>query len=209
MEVRWFYEGAIPGEVVEWFRSGERLTENEPPRVDRYMRLGEADGLGIKVREGRLEIKQRTGKGGVIRFQGRASGQIEEWRKWSFVLDTSNEALGGLLVPGSAWVSVEKTRELRRYSLIPGGQLETALAGQFPARGCNAELSRLVVEGQSWWSVCLEAFGGESLLQEALMLAAARIFDRPLATFNLQASDSFGYPRWLASLAPGRDSQPV
>ena len=58
-EVRWFYEGAVSPEVLEWFEQGELTPEEQPYRVDYYLRLSDRDSLGIKLREGRIEVKQR------------------------------------------------------------------------------------------------------------------------------------------------------
>jgi hypothetical protein len=206
LEVRWFYAGAVPEPVRQWFGSGQRQPYREPLRVDRYLRLGRGDALGIKLRQGRLEIKQRLGADEILRFSAQARGRVAHWRKWSFALDTREGELAGSSAPESAWVAVEKARELRRYCFVPGGQIVAIPAGQFPARGCTAELSSLTVEGQAWWTVCLEAYGGESHLQEALMLTAGRVLGRSLPAFTFDADDSFGYPRWLGSLAAGRAS---
>ncbi|NIV28827.1 MAG: hypothetical protein GWN58_04720, partial [Anaerolineae bacterium] len=59
LEARWFMRGSIPHEVREWFARGEPAPIHEPPRMDHYLRLQRSNALGIKLREGRLEIKQR------------------------------------------------------------------------------------------------------------------------------------------------------
>ncbi|MFN2285080.1 MAG: hypothetical protein ACK2UQ_11710, partial [Anaerolineae bacterium] len=60
VETRWFYPGIIPSDVLAWYHYGERAPEAQPTRIDYYLRLSDHGDLGIKLREGRIEIKQRA-----------------------------------------------------------------------------------------------------------------------------------------------------
>ena len=62
VEVRWFREGAIPGDVQRWFHASKQAPLDQPPRTDYYLRLGCDQSLGIKLREGRIERKVSGGK---------------------------------------------------------------------------------------------------------------------------------------------------
>jgi hypothetical protein len=55
-EVRWFTQGVIPSEVLRWFHEERKAFEEQPLRVDYYLRIVEGESLGVKLREGRLEI---------------------------------------------------------------------------------------------------------------------------------------------------------
>jgi hypothetical protein len=200
MEVRWFYQGTIPAEVAEWFHSGTSRPEEQPPRVDYYLCLKKIDGLGIKLREGRMEVKRRQRQHGILHFHERAAGLVEHWRKWGFGLSTGGGELAHSLLPTSCWLGVQKERQLRKYRVTGDDRLVPVPIGEYPERGCSVELSTLRVEGQDWWSLCFEAFGDESLLRQALLLVVEQVLARERVPFPLDAKASYGYPGWLASL---------
>ena len=56
-EMRWFFEGMIPINVTKILKeTGLDISEN---RTDHYFLVQACDDIGIKVRNSRLEIKQR------------------------------------------------------------------------------------------------------------------------------------------------------
>ena len=201
MEVRWFYRGTVPAEVAEWFYLGTSQPEEQPPRVDYYLCLLKVDGLGIKVREGRLEVKRRQRQHGILRFDEQAAGLVEHWRKWGFELPRAAGKLSDSLMPSSGWLGVKKERQLRKYRAAGNDRLVPVAAGEYPERGCSLELSSLQVRGQDWWSLCFEAFGDESSLREILLLVMEQVLAGEGVPFALEAKASYGYPRWLASLS--------
>jgi hypothetical protein len=207
VEVRWFFEGRVPEGVAEWFRRGVYGPDEQPRRVDHYLRLGETESLGIKLREGRIEIKQRHRPHGVVRFHERAAGLVEGWRKWSLPLAGVGEGLAHALVPDSAWMAVQKERSLRNYRLGSGGQLVPVPGVAYPGQGCGAELTTVEAGGAVWWSLAFEAFGPESSLQENLVSGIEHLFAREGVPFPLDARASYGYPRWLALLQQGGREQ--
>jgi hypothetical protein len=191
IEVRWFQHGQIPPEVRAWYGRIGPLPEEQPIRVDHYLHLPDHDSLGIKLREGRLEIKQRQRQVGVVRFDEQLAGLVERWRKWSFSLAHNEPTVPE---PNGAWIAVEKRRRLRRYRVTADRQVEVASAE--PAQGCELELSRIKAADQQWWSLCFEAFGDEATLQENLR----QVVNHVLAASEppiLKANASCGYPVWL------------
>jgi hypothetical protein len=222
VEVRWFGAEAVPAAVADWFERCEGEPEEQPRRVDYYLHLsaepGQAGsptadrlgyppyvpgpGLGVKLRQGRLEIKGRQHAYGVVRFHQRVAGQVEAWRKWSFALAEGWSDPVDLAAP--AWVAVEKVRALRRYRVTGDGEVVTMAAGEIADQACHLELTRTGVAGTIWWSLGLEAFGAESRLQESLRRVAEHLFaagDPP----RLDAADSYGYPGWLEVIAQRGD----
>ncbi|MGD8968471.1 MAG: hypothetical protein PVI07_13255, partial [Anaerolineae bacterium] len=67
--------------------------QRHPAREDHYLRLSDTYALGIKLRQGRIEAKQRVRRPGVVRFHERVTGIVEHWRKWSFQLAEPSRAL--------------------------------------------------------------------------------------------------------------------
>jgi hypothetical protein len=199
-EVRWFYEGPLPKEVLTWFRDARHGPATDATRVDYYLRLGDRLSLGIKVREGRIEIKQRQGQGAICRFDERVAGRLEEWRKWSFPLAAGEGTVRELLTPQASWLGVRKTRRLRRYRLAGGKRVEPMQAVRYPGQGCDWELTSLLCGGTAWWSLGLEAFGQTIALRECLQLGVEHILQSSQPPL-LEAHHSFGYPQWLVGLA--------
>jgi hypothetical protein len=200
LEMRWFYPGRLPGQLVTWLERRSHLPAVQPPRQDHYLRLAGRRALGIKLREGNVEIKKRLDDPGEVEVGPGAVGRMARWRKWSFPLAPRAApgagSLEDLLVPGSAWIAVEKERRLRRYRLA-GGLQAAAVPLEAPAEvGCEFELATVRAGGQEWWTACFEAFGRESALERALLAVAANVLKDgwPLP---LEAEHSSGYPAWL------------
>jgi hypothetical protein len=195
VEVRWFHKGPVPEEVAQWFRRGERERETQGSRVDHYHCHTDGGSLGIKVREGMLEIKQRHIVYGVMRFHERVTGVVEHWRKWSFVLESVDGIAAGFRAQASSWLGVNKDRRLRKYQLVGESDVITIPAFENPDRGCSVELTQIRVKGEVWWSLAFEAFGEEATLRDTLLIVAQHVLARepPL----LCEGDSFGYPDWL------------
>ncbi|MBN1673540.1 MAG: hypothetical protein JXR37_21015 [Kiritimatiellae bacterium] len=198
-EVRWFYPGAVPREIHAWLQRAGCTLEAKPARTDHYLRLAD-EALGVKLREGRLELKQRVDSAGVISLHQRAAGLVERWRKWSFALADSVEALNALLRPASCWIAVNKERAL---CTVPPPQTprEETPAPASPLQGCNLELTAVRAGRNEWWSLGFEAFGPAETVLASLRRATTRLFtgDEPP---TLHAEASYGYPKWLAGLPP-------
>jgi hypothetical protein len=202
MEVRWFYEGIVSPEVREWFQQSGQEPEEQPVRIDYYLCLPNADFLGIKLREGRVEIKQRHRQHGVIHFHKRIAGMVEHWRKWSFELAEVNDGLSNMVTPASSWIGVSKERKLRRYRMTANQVAVAVTAEEHRDQGCDLELTTISVGGKDWWSLGFEAFGSEAILQETLLLVAKQVLavgEPPI----LDVRDSCSYPKWLAMITQG------
>ena len=196
LEVRWFYPGRLPGQLVAWLDRLGCLPAGLSPRKDHYLRLASPPTLGIKLREGNIEVKARLGEPREVQLGPRAAGRLAPWRKWSFPLAPDITPLERLLVPGPAWISVTKERRLQRYRLGSGPE-PVAVPLEAPAElGCEFELSRAWAGGEEWWSACFEAFGPESGLERALMTVAAQVLG-PGWPLPLEVEHSLSYPAWL------------
>jgi hypothetical protein len=153
--------------------------------------------LGIKWREGKIEVKQRLHQHGVVNPHQQVSGLMEQWHKWSFPLAaTSTDPMPDSLAE-SFWVAVKKVRTLCKYEVTSGRAVLHVPAGDLPEQGGQVELTRLTVQGSEWWTVGLEAWGKETDMRGNLHLLMERVFaDSEPPVF--QADDSYSYPQWLA-----------
>ena len=202
LEVRWFHRGTIPEEVRAWFAGSDPAPLHEPPRVDHYLYPQRNNALGIKLREGRIEIKQRLHQYGRVRFYRRVTGVIEHWRKWSLPLATTEDNLAEILVPKSSWVSVRKERMLRGYRCHSEREVSAAPIAD-SGQGCHMELATVQAGDRVWWTLAFEAYGAEPSLRGSLAYTMGYVFQRDGAPRPLDAKDSFSYARWLALLEQG------
>ncbi len=170
-EVRWFAPGAIPQTVRAWFGSLGPDLEAER-RTDLYLEPT-SNALGVKVREGRVEAKRRMGTLGHLALEG-LDAEIETWAKWSFETPT--------VLEGDGWIEVAKTRWQRH------------------AEGCALELSEIVLEDATWWSVCLEATGPHDGARRSALEDGARRWLSLEVAAVLRGSSALGYPAWLGTV---------
>jgi hypothetical protein len=198
VEVRWFFEGAVPSEVWEWFNARGCRSEDQPPRVDNYLKIVEGDSLGVKVREGRIEVKQRYGQQVNIRFGKKAEGCVEQWCKWSFELVESCGVVMELMDSSSRWIAVKKNRALHTYRVTDDRIIRDVPGCSSIDRGCTWEIVKVKVDGieNEWWSVGFEAFGREGERWDTMLMVAEKfLFLAEAPRLGIQAS--YGYPSWL------------
>lgn len=214
-EIRWFFDGSVEQHpaLQHWFELAtpfERCQKIGPPQwqprendqPDVYLLLPDGEDMGIKWREGQLQIKGRVSELGTRSFCGRHQGRAERWVKWSYAnLPPSYQRLlleGEIL--GLKTVAVQKVRALRKLRLDTlTGKVQEVAAQTFVQRGLGFELVDLQVAGKPYCSLAVEAFPDESVIDAAATQAAETFLDS-LTDFSLTAADSLSYPAWLARL---------
>ncbi|MFE4105582.1 hypothetical protein [Almyronema epifaneia] len=200
-EIRWFQLGDPPRSLTDWFYS-EALGSVRPTsatREDCYLVLPHDTFLGVKFRQGNLEVKWRQAELGQIQLGETWTGQLERWLKWSYAeaADCQNSPLQAYLQSGG-WVSVKKTRSQRIYQ-IQAEQVIPVEALPPGDRGCSLELTCLEANHQRWWTVGFEAEGNPQQSLQALRLTLVWLS----VTANLPPLEqlaSYAYPYWLAQL---------
>jgi hypothetical protein len=192
-EVRWFGAGATPDAVAEWFAAAPEAAA-PPPRVDHYLRLPDDDSLGIKLREGRVEVKQRQGEKETAAFHARVTGAVAHWRKWSFPLVEGVSGLAEIAETPRAWLAVQKARRLRSYALDAAGEITAVSPQDPPPQGCDWELTAVRLNGRPWWTVGFEAYGPDpaAILHRVVAHLLAAYPPPPLTL-----DQSWSYPAWL------------
>ncbi len=198
VEMRWFFPGEIPTEAEDWFEKQVGNPAAQPSRVDYYLRLDDNDSLGIKLREGRVEIKQRERPGELVSLGENAVGLVEAWRKWPFVL-AAGEAAGPFQAD---WIGVWKSRRWVLFEVLGNGCIIPASSSIYRWQGCACELTtvRRIDSSEQWWSLGFEAFGEASSPRDNLFHSARPLLDVAAAPV-LPAEYSYSYPAWLQKVA--------
>jgi hypothetical protein len=215
-EVRWFFKGAVERfpRLHRWITTVKPLPAEgkvEPPRwdgnlkdrADVYLLVPGSDDMGIKWRQGQLQIKGRVSRLGTQVFCGRFPGRVEVWAKWSYKGAPVDRAFRGWFEGNGkkAWsrVTVRKRRILRKVRLDAQHQhVEVSAKRAYPDRGLNVELTDLRIGSHAYCSVGFEAFPDDSGMPEALT-RTVEAFLESLRDVDLEEKLSMGYPQFLRS----------
>lgn len=219
-ELRWFLPEQSPWDrLLDWFTLQGRLAINvegqydpraaagtfvkvEQERIDEYLLLPQCATVGVKQRQGKLEVKALIA--GPHPFSlGRVVGRVDQWVKWSF---DPSEAIATQfaieLDQVGPWRRVAKKRYAQKISLDLGGAVSVS-PDQYPEIGCTIELTMIDVEASvgTWLTFGFEAFGPSGRVLALLDEAAAHFFTlHGLPPLQLDGRDSFSYPTWLTQL---------
>ncbi len=166
VELRWFFPEP-PSELKAWYgRRGLFLGKENSDirRCDFYLLQKGRHDLGVKLREGHIEIKQQQGRGTTKRFSDTVAGRISRWQKWSFRLAATRE--GGtaevLAITRDArskeWIPVYKERLLLRYEIQDEGRVVMVEDIRWVQDGCAVELTRIHCREKLWYTFGMEAF---------------------------------------------------
>lgn len=194
VEVRWFFNGSAPAEMHAWFDQQAAAVTSEPRRVDYYLSVRDTDALGIKFREGRIEVKQRAHSSCRVDFGHDQVGAVERWRKWGFPLAAVES--GTRLEELDGWVAVAKRRRLCDYRVDAAGRIALLEAPDPPIPTCSVELTDVSACGQAAWTLAFEAAGPSEMLAPTLSRVARYVLTT-CSGCALRFEHSFGYPQWL------------
>jgi hypothetical protein len=207
-EIRWIIKGKIPSRVMDWFKDFEGKPNQAPARTDHYLRLP-GDGIGIKIREGLLEHKQRSegdGERGRIREEekwtnGHCSGVLQQWEKLSFPIDNSNAIQETLSTYQDSWIGIEKRRSLRILEMGESGKVAITSYEKVTGCACGWELTDLNIEGSTdqWWTMGFEAFGDDTKLMDTLTRVCELVLHE--CPFEFNTPDSQSYPEWINGIS--------
>ena len=194
IEVRWFYSGTLPDQVFDWFDTlGEPLAAADT-RTDIYLQSSSPD-LGIKLRQGNLEVKYRQAKLGSIAIDNHPVGQVEQWSKWICIDD-----LSGLtperIADKPGWIEVSKIRYQRLYQVNFNENIRLISIPKPTANAAGIEVTQLKLADQIYWTIACEYFGDRlELPHQFLSLVQSLMSGFPIS--NSPPLISGGYPEWL------------
>ena len=179
LEVRWFISGKLPLNVETWFSTADLGGQLQAPeaREDVYLYAPECEYMGIKLRQGRLEIKWRQAELEVLRFE-RLEGKLERWGKWLCEDPTTESFQPKHVLNQKSWVRIGKVRSQRLYD------------------GCTLELTQLTLQNNAWWSLALETFGTEQQQMDKLQIIF-ELIGKTYTGSQLQIQNSYAYPKWI------------
>ena len=199
IETRWFFPGTVPSEVGRWFSSPLALTQ--PPRVDTYLHTPGTHNLGVKLREGRIELKQRIHQLGSHTFHPHVTGIVESWYKWGFPLNAADSTLE---MHPATWIPITKERRLRQYQVVSEGRIKAIPAWLFPLQRSSIEISNILFKNDPWWSLCFEVIGTDIDLFAVLQTTARVAFKRS-GFPPLFAEQSCSYPQWIDQMCTAQE----
>lgn len=189
-EMRWFLEGKIPTEIKDWYEQETYQRENID---DKYLISSACSSFGIKLRNGRLEIKEKTAEGIVINITDTIQGKLERWKKTVFGLFPN---LSEINQETAGWTTVHKIRKIKHYRFEAPGEIKLVSNGQQPPTGCRLELAQIKINHSDWWTIIFEMSGEENIITEDFSKALKSI----LGILNLEQlnnENSYSYPEWL------------
>lgn len=190
-EIRWFYPTELKS-VEKWFMDNGYTFENADPRTDYYLPLKNQDDIGIKLREGNVEIKQRIARTKKENISELANGYFENYIKWSFS-SAEKDPLFQEIIEGEKfnWLGVRKERIGYKLKENQNGSIIRVKMDEFPEYGCQVEYTRIKIKEELWYSLCLEWFGEKEIEIDLSIL------DEMLGDQELKASNSMGYAEFL------------
>lgn len=209
IETRWFFEGESSQhrDLRTWFESCTpfpRAAEVGAPRwtgraggePDVYLLMPGCTDMGVKWREGTLQVKGRVADLGTRRFGARHQGRVQRWVKWTYPdVPTAYRSLfraDGR--HGLETAAVDKVRASRMIRLVANAPEEVA-PGTVLDRGVGFEMTDLELNGARYCSIAFEAFPDDTTTADG--------FDAVVATCLgdyagvLGADTSMSYPDWL------------
>ena len=198
-EVRWFFKDRNDV-IVKWFQSHQLDFNKVHPRIDYYHLPTLSEALGIKIREGRLEIKHRvSGPYPGMLYQNQHVN-FEDWTKWSFELRNGSPETVAIVEDKKHqnWLAVIKKRMAVNVGEAQNGE-PNILSLDIPiARGCQLEYTELEVGGELYYSFGLEWFG------EPWIDLSQKLLKEILGISDLSEQTTSSYPSFLLDQTPIR-----
>ncbi|UII22188.1 hypothetical protein [Fulvivirga ligni] len=190
VEVRWVFEGKLPEVMETWADTFQ--AKHQPVRTDYYFHKHDQGTLGIKLREGNIQIKPLINTLSKYSF-GAHEGQLEQYTKWSYAVE-DNKEWSFMIQHPETWVEITKSRKMTRFTL-EGGFPDRIEMGVNVEEGCEMELSHLSVRDQDYWTLAFEAFG--TTPEENLHKVLRHIFETSEPPVTLSLENSFGYAQLI------------
>ena len=193
-EIRWFFKEKKNG-IVNWFSDRGVEFSNIKPRTDFYLQIPDREDISVKLREGKIEVKQRTGQPELYELTNNAKGYLEDWVKWSFDIDDKDPLVKSIINEKKYnWVEIYKARLGLKIVLNKDDRMEIHDVKEVLPAGLQVEYTKLKIKGEEWFTFAAEWFG-----ESALELSKDLVY-QILNGITFKESDSFGYNQFINSL---------
>jgi hypothetical protein len=192
-EIRWFTK-IENQDIISWFARHGMNINSVQARTDYYLMAHDYSDFIPKLREGRIEIKHKVGSSSTSKLTHCAEGYLEQFVKWSFLLDSGDEISGKIInfnYYDSEWIEVYKERMGVKIAETNEGIVKIYDITEVIESGCQIEYTKIKVKNQVWYSFNFEWFGNEFLNLDSAFLA--KLF----GTSKWKLKDSMNYGKFL------------
>lgn len=211
IETRWFFGGGDGDRatIKRWFEDYspfEKATDIAPvewagrknDEPDTYLLLPGYEDMGIKWREGKLQVKGLVADVGASAYSGRHSGHVQRWIKWTYAAVPA--ALRTLFSDDGAddrtLVPVYKTRAVRLVEIEASGEFAEVASSEWIRQGVAFEMTDLHLAGEEFYTIAFEAFPDTDCLRTHFD-SVVGAFLQGLEGPRLDLARSMSYPAWL------------
>jgi hypothetical protein len=209
IETRWFFTGdsSQHGGLRTWFESctpfprvagvgAPEWTERAGGEPDVYLLMPDCTDMGVKWREGTLQVKGCVADLGTRRFGARHQGSVQRWVKWTYpeVPAAYRSLFRADGRHGLETVAVNKTRALRMIRL-DADAAEEVEPGIVLDRGVGFEMTDIELNGIRHCSIAFEAFPDDTTTADGFDAVVAACLGEYPGT--LRVANSMSYPGWL------------
>ena len=198
LEIRWFYKHhKIVQPIFDWFHAIGGDKDNPiTKRTDYYLNEFDKGKLGIKLRDGQLEIKQRIAAISNHDNPWHNKGIIEVYDKCEFNI-AKDDKFSDQIIKGENhedWIALTKERKIIKVTadenkILPG----TVMIDD----GCSVEITKLFIKDHHWWTFCVEAYAKKHDIKTNLKATLDFISSTFKSTDIFKLKLSTGYPTWL------------
>lgn len=190
-EIRWFTKKENK-EISKWFAERAITFENTDSRTDYYLSLSGKKDIGIKLREGNIEVKHLIANPVEGKLTKNASGYFERYTKWSFSTD-KEDILSHRIIHEKKYDWMEVSKERMGCKLKEDGngkKLLVKIEDQIPF-GCQIEYTRINLNNSTWYTFGLEWFGEKELEVDPELIKEI------LGNSHFETGESMGYAEFL------------
>ncbi|MUP45485.1 hypothetical protein E0K83_06965 [Gramella sp. BOM4] len=194
-EIRWFSK-ELSRPVLTWFNDHCYHFDQTEARTDYYLPIENRKGIGIKLREGNIEVKHRTGVPKSAEIVENLNGLMESYIKWSFNA-AEDDPLSNQIIHENKydWIALKKTR-LGFILTEKDSEVTRMELDEIVDFGCQVEYTRVETEQETWYTFGLEWFGDQQL-----EIPPAFLKDL-LGSEQFPTDSSMGYADFILKLEP-------
>ena len=190
-EIRWFFQNEKE-QFAHLFQQLNCTSTNT--RTDFYLDLNNVD-IGIKTREGKIEIKHRVGSRAYGGLNDNIWGCFDEFIKWSFNVEEKDSVLTNITdFQHCNWIPVHKEQKLVQLT-EENGEIKPKSITEELDFGCQVEYATVKIYEEVWHTFALEWFGDECLKLDGTIIAEM------MGSAYLDIKDSFGYAHFLTKFS--------